>query len=75
MKYVKVISDDATLKDYSYEPLRSGATYKAETFNKLYTRVFFPFDGEEHMLTVHNRHLEFIDREEYREEKLKELGI
>jgi hypothetical protein len=75
MKYVKVISDDATLKDYSYEPLRSGATYKAEAFNKLYTRVFFPFDGEEHMLTVHNRHLEFIDREEYREEKLKELGI
>ena len=75
MKYVKVISDDATIRDYCYEPLRSGATYKAEAFNKLYTRVFFSFDGEEHMLTVHNRHLQFIGIDEHREERLKELGI
>ena len=75
MKYVKVISDDETLKDYCYEPLICGGLYKAQFSNKYYTLVFFPFDGEEHMLTVHNRHLEFIDRDEYREEKLKQLGI
>jgi hypothetical protein len=75
MMYVKVISDDATIKDFHYEPLRSGALYKAEAANNYYTRVFFSFDGEECSLNVHNRHLEFIDRDEYREEKLKELGI
>jgi hypothetical protein len=75
MMWAKIISDDATIKDYCYEPLRSGATYKAEAFNKLYTRVFFSFDGEEHMLTVHNRHLQFIGIDEHREERLKSIGI
>ena len=75
MMYVKVISDEATIKDYHYEPLRSGALYKAEVSNKYYTYVFFEVDGDEHTLVVHNRHLRFIDRDEYREEKLKELGI
>lgn len=75
MKYVKVISDDETLKDYHYEPLKSGALYKAEVSNKYYTYVFFSVDGTEYELVVHNRHLEFIDRDEYREEKLKQLGI
>ena len=75
MMYVKVISDDATIKDYFYEPLQCGALYKAEVSNKYYTYVFFEIDGEEHTLVVHNRHLIFIDRDEYREEKLNELGI
>ena len=73
--YVKIISDDATINDLCYEPLRSGETYKTEAANNYYTRVFFSFDGEECSLNVHNRHLEFIDRDKYREEKLKELGI
>lgn len=75
MMYVKVISDDATIKDYFYEPLQCGALYKAEVSNKYYTYVFYEIDGEEHTLVVHNRHLQFIDLDEYREEKLNELGI
>ena len=75
MKYVKVISDDATLKDYHYEPLICGGLYKAEVSNKYYTLVFFTFDGTEYELVVHNRHLQFLEPDEYREEKLKELGI
>jgi len=75
MMWAKIISDDATIKDYCYEPLRSGATYKAEAANNYYTRVFFSFDGEERSLAVHNRHLRLIDRDEHREERLKELGI
>lgn len=34
MKYVKVISDDATIKDYHYEPLIYGGLYNAEFSNK-----------------------------------------
>ena len=82
MMWAKIISDDATIKDFCYEPLRSGETYKAEAIrsyssaaNSYYTRVFFSFDGEEHSLDVHNRHLQLIDRDEHREEKLKSIGI
>lgn len=75
MMWAKIISDDATIKDFCYEPLRSGETYKAEAANNYYTRVFFSFDGEERSLDVHNRHLQLIDRDEHREEKLRELGI
>jgi hypothetical protein len=70
-----VISDDATLKDYSYEPLICGGLYTAEVSNKYYTLVFFTVDGTEYELVVHNRHLQFLEPDEYREEKLKELGI
>ena len=75
MKYVKVISDDATLKDYHYEPLKSGTLYTAEVSNNYYTLVFFTVDGTEYELVVHNRHLQFLEGDEYREEKLKQLGI
>ena len=75
MKYVKVISDDATLKDYCYEPLICGGLYNAEVSNKYYTLVFFIVDGTEYELVVHNRHLQFLESDEYREEKLKQLGI
>lgn len=75
MMWAKIISDDATIKDFCYEPLRSGETYKAEAANSYYTRVFFSFDGEERSLNVHNRHLQLIGRDEHREEKLRELGI
>lgn len=75
MMWAKIISDDATIKDFCYEPLRSGETYKAEAANSYYTRVFFSFDGEERSLDVHNRHLLLIGREEHREEKLKSIGI
>ena len=75
MKYVKVISDDATLKDYCYEPLICGGLYNAEVSNKYYTLVFFTVDGTEYELVVHNRHLQLLEPDEYREEKLKQLGI
>ena len=75
VKYVKVISDDETLKDYSYEPLICGGLYKAEVSNKYYTLVFFIVDGTDYELVVHNRHLQFLEPAEYREEKLKQLGI
>jgi hypothetical protein len=75
MKYVKVISDDETLKDYHYEPLICGGLYMAEFSNKYYTLVYFTVDGTEYELIVHNRHLQFLEPDEYREEKLKQLGI
>ena len=82
MMWAKIVSDEATIKDFCYEPLRSGETYKAEAIrsyssaaNSCYTRVFFSFDGEERSLDVHNRHLLLIGQDEHREEKLRELGI
>lgn len=42
--YVKVISDDSELKDFCYEPLKSGGIYKASFENKYYMRVFFFID-------------------------------
>lgn len=73
--FVKVISDDSVLKDFCYEPLKSGCIYKATFENKYYIRVFFSYDGEEYDIVVHNRHLRILDIDETREMRLSELGI
>ena len=73
--YVKVISDDIEIKDFCYEPLKSGVSYKAAFENKYYTRVFFYIDKEEYDIVVHNRHLRILDLDEARDFKLNKLGI
>ena len=73
--YVEVISDDREIKDFCYEPLKSGALYKAAFENKYYTRVFFYIDEEEYDIVVHNRHLKILDLDEARDFKLNKLGI
>ena len=73
--FVEVISDDREIKDFCYEPLKSGALYKAAVENKYYTRVFFYIDEEEYDIVVHNRHLRILDLDEARDLKLNKLGI
>lgn len=73
--YVKVISDDNEIKQFCYEPLKSGDIYKAAFENKYYTRVFFSYDGEEYDIVVHNRHLRELSLDEIRDLKLNNLGI
>jgi len=73
--FVEVISDDREIKDFCYEPLKSGALYKAAFENKYYTRVFFYIDEEEYDIVVHNRHLKILDLDEARDFKLNKLGI
>lgn len=75
MLFVEVISDDRVLKDFCYEPLKSGGFYKATFENKYYMRVFFFINDEEYELTVHERHLRILDLDEWRDFKLKEIGI
>jgi hypothetical protein len=52
--FVEVISDDLVLKDFCYEPLKSGGFYRATFENKYYMRVFFYYDGEEYDIVIHN---------------------
>lgn len=73
--YVKVISDDSEIKEFCYDPLKSGCIYKAAVENKYYTRVFFSYDGEEYDIVVHERHLRTLDLDEIRDFKLNNLGI
>ena len=73
--YVEVISDDREIKDFCYEPLKSGCIYKATFENKYYIRVFFFYDGEEYDIVVHERHLRTLDLDEIRDFKLNNLGI
>lgn len=72
---VKVISDNREIKDFCYEPLRSGKIYNAEFINKHYTKVFFFIDNEEYEIDVHNRHLKELNLDEERDYKLNKLGI
>ena len=65
--FVKVISDDSVLKEFCYEPLKSGCIYIATFENKYYTRVFFFINREEYDIVVHNRHLRTLDIDETRE--------
>ena len=73
--FVKVISDDSVLKEFCYEPLKSGCIYTATFENKYYMRVFFFINDEEYELTVHERHLRTLDLDEIRDFKLNNLGI
>lgn len=73
--YVKVISDNSELKDFCYDPLKSGYIYKATFENKYYIRVFFFIDDEEYDIVVHERHLRTLDLDETRDFKLNNLGI
>ena len=73
--FVEVISDDREIKDFCYEPLKSGALYKAAFENKYYTRVFFYIEDEEYYIVVHNRHLRILEIDDARDFKLKKLGI
>jgi hypothetical protein len=73
--YVKVISSDREIKDFCYEPLKSGGIYKASFENKYYMRVFFFIDNEEYEIDVHNRHLKELNLDEIRDYKLNKLGI
>ena len=83
MGFVKVISSDNEIKQFFYEPLKSGCIYKAEFENKYYRRVFFSYDGGpvketdsvEYDIVVHIRHLRELDLDEMREIKLNELGV
>jgi hypothetical protein len=72
---VKVISENTEIKDFCYEPLKSGKIYNAEFINKHYTKVFFFIDGEEYEINVHNRHLKELNLDEIREYKLNKIGI
>lgn len=72
--YVEVISDDREIKDFCYEPLKSGCIYKTAVENKYYTRVFFSIDDDEYIV-VHNRHLRELNLDEIRDFKLNKLGI
>lgn len=73
--YVKVISDDNEIREFCYEPLKSGCIYKATFENKYYTRVFFSYDDEEYDIVVHIRHLRELNLDEIRDLKLNNLGI
>ncbi len=73
--FVEVISDDRVLKDFCYEPLKSGGFYRAAFENKYYMRVFFYYDGEEYDIVIHNRHLRELSLDEIRDLKLNNLGI
>lgn len=73
--YVKVISDDSEIKQFCYEPLKSGDIYRAVFENKYYTRVFFSIDDDEYDIVIHNRHLRELDLDEIRDFKINELGI
>ena len=73
--FVEVISNDCVLKDFCYEPLKSGGFYRATFENKYYMRVFFFINDEEYELTVHERHLRTLDLDETRDFKLNKLGI
>lgn len=73
--YVKIISSDDEIKQFCYEPLKSGAFYKTAFENKYYTRVFFSIDDDEYDIVVHNRHLRELDLDEIRDFKLNKLGI
>ena len=73
--YIKVISDDNEIKQFCFEPLKSGCIYKATFENKYYTRVFFSYDGDEYNIVVHNRHLRELKLDEIRDLKLNNLGI
>ncbi len=72
--FVEVISDDREIKDFCYEPLKSGCIYKTAFENKYYTRVFFSIDDDEYIV-VHNRHLRELNLDEIRDFKLNKLGI
>ena len=72
--FIKIISSDQELEEYSYLPLRYNHVYIAEKVSKWYYRVYLEGDeGGYH--TVHERHIEVIALQEIREHKLKELGI
>jgi hypothetical protein len=73
--FVEVISDDREIKDFCYEPLKSGDIYKATFENKYYMRVFFFINDEEYDIVVHERHLRTLDLDEIRDFKLNNLGI
>ena len=72
---VKIISDDKELKDFCYEPLKSGNIYKASFENKYYTRVFFFVNNEEYNIVVHDRHIKKLNTDEIRDYKLNKIGI
>ena len=72
--FIKIISSDKELEEYSYLPLRYNHVYIAEKVSTHYYRVYLEGDeGGYH--TVHERHIEVIALQEIREHKLKELGI
>jgi hypothetical protein len=73
--YVKVISEDSELKDFCYEPLKSGGIYKASFENKYYKNVFFFINDQECYLVVHDRHLKELNLDEIRDYKLNKIGI
>lgn len=73
--FVEVVSDNIEIKEFCYEPLKSGSFYKAAFENKYYTRVFFFIDDDEYDIVVHNRHLRTLDLDEIRDLKLNNLGI
>jgi len=75
--FIKIISSDQELEEYSYLPLRYNHVYIAEKESGIithYYRVYLEGDeGGYH--TVHERHIEVIALQQIREHKLKELGI
>jgi hypothetical protein len=88
--FIKIISSDQELEEYSYLPLRYNHVYIAEKVSASfaeckpysiglglkthYYRVYLEGD-EGGYHTVHERHIEVIALQEIREHKLKELGI
>ena len=73
--FIKIISSDKELEEYSYLPLRYNHVYIAEKESVHYYRVYLEYTDNAGYHTVHERHIEVIALQEIREHKLKELGI
>lgn len=72
--FIRIISSDKELEEYSYLPLRYNHVYIAEKVSVHYYQVYLEGD-EGYYHTVHESRVEVIALQEIREHKLKKLGI
>ena len=72
--FIKIISSDKELEQYSYLPLRYNHVYIAEKVSLHYYQVYLEGD-EGYYHTVHESRVEVIALQEIREDKLRKLGI
>lgn len=75
--FIKIISSDKELDEggkNSYRPLRYNHVYIAEKVGRRYYRVYLEGDEGYHH-TIHESHIEVIELQEIREDKLKKLRI
>lgn len=72
MIWVKIITDDYELEEYSYSDFKSGGIYYAEKVSASYYDVFFDRKGGWYH-TMHKRHLVELTIEEVRDMRLNQL--